>query len=1142
MEEIHGAGGGGGKGGDSGSSRTPQEAPNTLQSAATARILDLLGEGPIVGLVDGLKSVYLDDTPLQNSNGSYNFQGVTVHARLGDANQSRIPGFPAIESEIDVGTQLKYSMPIVRSVSNPDVDAVRIKIRVPALTSQNVSNGDISGTSVAVIVEVLPDGDVWRQVGTIRISGKTTSPYDLAQRFNLPGNGPWSIRVTRASKDSDRSSLQNATYWTSFTEIIDARLTYPDSALIGLEVDARQFGSTIPKRSYDVKGRVIRVPSNYDPETRAYAGLWDGSFKLAWSDNPAWVYLDLATHARYGAGLEVVDKWSLYEIARYCDELVPDGYGGMEPRFAINTVLAEAVEAIDALNMLASAFRGMTYWGTNTAMAVADMPSDPVKLVTPANVIDGEFEYSGTSLRTRRSVAMVSWNDPADGYKKQVEVVEDADAIQKFGWRQVDVTAFGCTSRGQAARFGRWILYSERAETETVSYTAGIDHADLRPGDVIAVSDPSTAGARLGGRIRKTNSDYLEGYGDASLVLDFSDAIYAEAGTLPVSSVELDAVPDAVSGQDWYLDVMLPSGQIERRQVSGFAGNVVTLAEPLSAEPVTAAVWVLSSLSAEPRLFRVVSVSEQDGSRYQVTAAEHDPDKYLRVEQNLNLPERDTSLIPSGPLPAPVSISTGEYLYRSGVAVYSGATISVEPPNDARVTLYEYEVLRPGESDYAQLGTKSSVTVDLPDTTPGEYKIRVRSLSSTALRSPWREITVALQGLLLPPSDVTDLRISVNAGQLWLWWPAVPDLDLSHYEVRYSPTTEAARWANAQVVIDRVAAGTNSAVLPARKGTYLVKAVDTSGGYSQNAVSGTSEIAELNAYNAVELVDEAPAWGGVKTAVTATVAGLQLASAGTISGWSPLSAVLSMTSGGEYTPLPVEPAGPSLSLDFAGGAYSLDSEALSQMQPAGESSIGVAAEGFYDAAEVVDMGAVYTARITSELIASGYDLAGVIGSWATLAEIQQLDSADPDQWDVQMEVSRSITAATAAPSDWSDWSPLSIGEYTARAFRFRLRLQSFAKHVTPLVSAMRVTVDMPDRVADGRDLLCPAEGMRVSFDPAFMARPSLAVDAQGLAAGDRKYITNIDATGFDLQFLDQSGNGVARTFDYLAKGYGRRVA
>ncbi len=587
-ELIHGAKGGGGKGGGGGggSSRTPVEAPNTLQSAATARIIDLLGEGPIIGLVDGLKSVFLDDTPLQSAGGSFNFPGMTVTQRTGETNQPHIPGFPGVENEVDVSTQLKYNIPISRTVSNLEVDAVRVKIRIPALTSQNPKNGDINGSSVAIAVEVHPAVGPGVREAFFTITGKTTSPYERQVRVELRGQGPWDVRVIRLTFDGS-STIQNDSYWSSYTEIIDARLTYPDSALIGLQVDARQFGSEIPSRSYDVKGRIIRVPTNYNPTTRAYTGLWDGTFKLAWTDNPAWIYLDLATHPRYGAGLENVDKWSLYQIAQYCDQLVPNGYGKMEPRFTVNTVLAEQVEAIRALNQLASAFRGMTYWGSNSAVAVADMPSDPVKLVSPANVVNGEFERVGTGLRERHSVAMITWNDPEDGYRKQVEVVEDADAIRLFGWRQLDVTAFGCTSRGQAHRLGRWLLYSERAETDTISYTAGVDHADLRPGDIIALHDPSQAGARLSGRVRASG----------------------------LTELELDKVPGEIAGFDWFLDVMLPAGVIERRQVQGFAGNIVTLAESLSAAPVVAAMWVLSNVSVEPELFRVVSVSEKEGAQ-----------------------------------------------------------------------------------------------------------------------------------------------------------------------------------------------------------------------------------------------------------------------------------------------------------------------------------------------------------------------------------------------------------------------------------------------------------------------------------------------------------------------------------------------
>ena len=511
-EELIGSGGGGGGkggGGGGGETRAPVEAPNTLRSAATARIIDMLGEGPIVGLINGMKSVFLDDTPLQNADNSYNFNGVSIQTRDGYPTQSHISGFPSVESEVEVATQVKASLPVVRSVENPEVDAIRVKIMVPALTSTSPATGDINGTSVTLAVDVMPSGGAWIEKRRITISGKTTSSYERQARVELEGEAPWNIRVRRITADSTKTTLQNETHWSTYTEITDVKLSYPDSALVGIRIDARQFGNKIPERSYDVKGRIIRVPSNYNPDDRSYSGIWDGTFKLAWTDNPAWVFFDMATNPRYGAGLSTVDKWSLYQIGQYCDELVPDGYGDTEPRFTVNTVISDQVEAIVALSQMAGAFRGMTYWGTNTAVAVADMPSDPVKLVTPANVIDGQIEYSGTSLRERYSAVAVSWNDPADNYRQQVEIVEDPESVRLFGWRQTDVSAFGCTSRGQAHRLGKWILYGGRYETEKVSYAAGIDHLDVRPGDVIAIADPSTAGARMGGRVVSTGLEEL---------------------------------------------------------------------------------------------------------------------------------------------------------------------------------------------------------------------------------------------------------------------------------------------------------------------------------------------------------------------------------------------------------------------------------------------------------------------------------------------------------------------------------------------------------------------------------------------------------------------------------------------------------
>lgn len=755
---IEGAGGGGKGGG--GSRRTPREAPNTLRSTSKARIIDALCEGPIVGLANGAESIFLDDTPLRDENGDYNFQGVTVHTRDGEPDQAHIAGFPVIEAANDVSAEVLADTPVVRTVGNLDADAVRVTIQIPALTYQNKENGDLLGTSVSVAIDVSDAGGAWSEQRRDTIKGKTTSPYQRTYRIDLTGAGPWDVRVRRLTADSDSATLRNQTYWATYTEVIDAKLSYPDTALVGLEVDAQQFGNQIPKRSYDIKGLVVRVPSNYNPATREYVGMWDGSFKLAWSDNPAWCFLDLATSERYGAGMESVDKWALYQIAQYCDELVPNGYGADEPRFTFNTVLASREEAISALNTLASAFRGMTYWGANTVMPVADMPSDPVKLVTPANVIDGEFEYSGTALKARHSVALVSWNDPDDNYRLQVEVVEDADAIQRFGWKQLDVTAVGCTSRGQAHRLGQWMLASERAETETVSYAAGVDHADVRPGDLISLSDPTTAGARLGGRIVTTGLETLE----------------------------LDAIPGDASGNDWYLDVLLPAGGVERRAVGAFAGNHVTLASPLSVAPIVGAVWLLSSQSVEPRQFRVLSVAEQEAGVYAVTALEHDPTKYARIEQGLDLPEPDYSLIPTGPVVAPYNISVEAFTYLAGGAEHQGLTISWTPSDDPRVMNYIAEVQGPNDVKWHVAHSGAGTSFDQLDAQPGQWMMRVRGVTGAGTYSPWVSLTTSVAGLLLPtPPDSVDVEVGtftvtlnpqgLYPGMQWEFWRATVALD-----------------------------------------------------------------------------------------------------------------------------------------------------------------------------------------------------------------------------------------------------------------------------------------------------------------------------------------------------------------------------
>lgn len=705
----------------------PVESPNSLRSKARGRILDLLAHGPIVGLVNGFQSIFLDDTPLQNADGSFNFSGVTVQTREGYPDQAYIPGFTAVENARDISSEVKFSTPIVRSVTNNDANAVIITMAVQGLSEQK-SNGDMAGFDVGFYVDVRNSNGAWVTTAGDTIAGKTMSAYQRSVRVPLNGVGPFDIRVRRAKAESGSAKIVDTLYWALMTEVIDARLSYPDSALVALDIDAELFGSKMPARSYDVKLSIIRVPSNYDPITRVYTGFWDGSFKLAWTDNPAWCFYDLSTHPTIGANNPNVDKWVLYRIAQYCDEMVPNGYGGLEPRFTCNTLFGSREEAIVTLNTLASVFRGMVYWGEDSVVAVGDMPGDAAKIVTPANVTSEGFEYVGTSLRERHSVAVVMWNDPNDDYRQVPELYEDPESIQLFGWRETQVTAACCTSRGQARRLAKWILYSERMETEIVTYTAVADHADLRPGDYIKISDPDRAGARFGGRVMNAT--------DKVLTLD-------KAPT-----------PEEVQGI-WYLSCVMPSGVIQQREVQSFNGDVCTLKTTFPEVPVNGAMWVLSSAALVTPMYRVTSVVEQEnGATYQITATEHNPNKYEFVEFDLQLPDTPDSTIPSGPLPSPTHIKASSFKYLAGGTEHQGLNVSWAGVDDVRCNGYILEARDPNDVTYRTIYSGAQLSVDEKDIVDGEWVFRIKATTSTGRTSEWAVLTVNIAGLLLPaPPD-----------------------------------------------------------------------------------------------------------------------------------------------------------------------------------------------------------------------------------------------------------------------------------------------------------------------------------------------------------------------------------------------------
>jgi predicted phage tail protein len=792
-------GAGGGKGGG-GSARVAQEAPDSLRSKAYARVVDLVCEGEIEGLAAGLQSVYLDDTPIQNSDGSYNFTGVTLDARTGTQQQSYIPGFSSVENEVSVGVECKFGQPVVRSITDPDVDAVRIKVSIPTLTLQDTTNGDLNGASVTYAIDLQSRGAGYVQILQDTVSGKTSSRYQRSYYVPLFGTGPWDVRLRRITADSTQTSLQNKTFLESYTEVIESKLRYPNSALMALRVDASQFTS-IPRRSYDLKLLRVRIPSNYFPETRSYAGVWDGSFKVAWTDNPAWCFYDLVTNTRYGLGNYIpesqVDKWALYRVAKYCDELVPNGLGGYEPRFTCNLYLQTREQAYKVVQDMASVFRGMAYWSGGAITVTQDAPQDPVYQFTAANVVDGEFAYQGSSAKARHTVALVSWVDPDDFYRQKVEYVEDLAGIARYGVVQADVVAMGCTSRGQANRVGKWLLYSEQSESEIITFRTGLEGAVVRPGDVVKVADASRGGMRLGGRI-------------------------AAATTV---SVTLDQ--DLPAGS-WRISVVLPTGVVEERQVGSLSGRTVGVNSAFSMAPQVGAIWVLSSTLVEAQLFRVVQVAESEPGIHEITALAHNPSKYAAIEQGLALQPRAITVLSTTPA-APTGLIVTESLYR----VKDQALVLIQLGWEQVFGALEYQVTyRVNGGNTVTLPKVSSTYLEIRNAEAGDYVFTVRAVGVSGKLGNSASLSQNILGKLQPPDDVQDFVVLRRTTDLLLSWSANTDADLSGYEVRVGTGWDSGvmvgQTAGTQLVHDQSESGQYN---------YHIRAFDTSGKYSQHVTT-----------------------------------------------------------------------------------------------------------------------------------------------------------------------------------------------------------------------------------------------------------------------------------------------------------------
>ncbi|WP_145150921.1 TipJ family phage tail tip protein [Pseudomonas oryzihabitans] len=750
--------------GSSKSAKSPTETPDSLISIAYAKVLDGISEGPIVGLVNGNQSIFLDKTPLANADGSLNFSNVTVATRTGEADQDYVPGFPSVESETAVGVELKASQAWVQSISNLDLSAVRVRLQVPYLSNTD-SKGNINGYEVQYAIDVATDSGAYVEVLTSSFNGKTTTTYERSHRLELPAaKTGWRVRVRRLTADSTSSSIQSRTSIASYTEIIDAKLRYPYSAVVGITVDASQF-SSIPARAFDVKLRIVRVPSNYNPETRNYAGTWDGTFKLAWTDNPAWIYYDLLLNDRYGLGALItaaqVDRWGLYQIARYCDEKVDDGKGGKEPRFACNVYLQTRAEALQVLQDLASVFRGMAYWAAGSVMAVADMPSDPVYTYNQANVIDGTFTYAGSAKSTRFTVALVSWNDPANFYEKKVEYVSDQKGLARYGVQQTELTAFGCTSQGQAQRLGHYTLLTNRLENETVTFSVGLDGTIARPGQIIRVADEARAGRRIGGRISASTT--------TTVTLD-SDATVAAGDTLVV---------------------ILPTGVAETRKVKAYADRVVTVTQAFSTAPIAQSVFAIETATLVPQTFRVLSVAEDFGQadlRYTITAVKHVAGKYAAIDSGAQIVTLPVTVIPSSVQAPPTNIQLSSY-----DSVDQGISIStLRATWEAPANAVSYDVWwRRDSNDWTYAGRCYTSSMEVRGVYAGTYMVRVAAINALDAASIWAySQPTALAGKTGAPPALALLKTTAGPWKITLDWafPAEGAGDSAYTEIQQATT------------------------------------------------------------------------------------------------------------------------------------------------------------------------------------------------------------------------------------------------------------------------------------------------------------------------------------------------------------------
>ena len=760
----------GNKGGG-GSAHTPVEQADDLLSIAKLKMLLAISEGEIQGDLTA-QQIYLNDTQLANDDGTYNFTGVVWDWRRGTQDQTYIQGMPEVDNELSVGVTVTQSVPWTRQYTNLSLDAVRIKLSLPAQYTYK-DNGDMVGTVTQYAIDLSTDGGSWVTVVDGRFDGKTTSEYQRDHRIDLPNaSSGWAIRVRRITVDSSSAKLVNAFKVFSFAEVIDSKLRYPNTALLYVEVDASQFNGSAPKITCKPKGKLVRVPTTYDPNSRTYTGNWQGDFKYAYTNNPAWIFYDLVLDKIYGMGNRVdasmIDKWELYAIAQYCDEMVSNGAGGTEPRFTCNVFIQSQQDAYNVLKDIAAIFRGITFWGNSQIFVNADVPQTDASgnmdvdfVYHAANVIDGLFTYAGGSYKNRYSSCQVSWSDPVNHYSDTVEGVYDSDLVQRYDVREMSLTAIGCTSQSEAHRRGRWALLSN-AKDGTISFGTGLDGYLPVPAEIIGVADPFKSGKQNGGRISAVNG----------------------------LTVTLDRAIDYSAGDR--LVVNLPDGTAQTRTIASISSDKksVTVNTAFRQTPVAGAVWAIDSDNLAIQYYRVTSITSNGDGTFTVSGVQHDPNKYRYIDDGVRIEPAPVTVTPVNVLKAPTNITVSEVSY-----VEQGLSVAIMQVAWVRVdgAISYVAQWRKDKGDWVNVSQTSAQGFSISGIYTGVYDVRVRAVNAAEVSSPWGYAdSTSLTGKAGKPGTPVNVKATDNV--VWnidlTWGFPEGSGDTAYTEVQVATTAD----------------------------------------------------------------------------------------------------------------------------------------------------------------------------------------------------------------------------------------------------------------------------------------------------------------------------------------------------------------